>query len=462
MGLARRPPEGRFDRALYAPMIIGAVLNPVNTSIIAVALVPIGIALGAPPSETAWLVSGTYLATAIGQPLVGTFVDRFGARGMFLVGAVLTLIAGLVGTFAPNIWVLVAARVILGLGTCAGYPTAMRLIKYEAARTGQETPSVVLSVLTITTQVVAVVGPTLGGVLIGAAGWRSTLAINIVLGLASFLLGWRYLPADRLTADSLREVRQDPWGILLFVGFLLLLLIWAMDPSWARLGLLVAGIVLAVGFFVWEHRRTDPFVDVRVLAGNRPLLRTFVRAFLAQTVAYGFVYGFTQWLEQGYGLSPSQAGLMLLPTFGTAILVTLLTGRYAEIRIKLIVGAVVQIAACFLVTTMGSGTPLWVLLVLAVALGVPQGMISLANQNAVYHQAEEATIGASAGLLRTFMYFGAMAISSATGFFYGSRATTAGLHELGWFMLVVAGLFLVLTLTDRSLGEVVARKPARR
>ncbi|HEV7709958.1 MAG TPA: MFS transporter, partial [Asanoa sp.] len=89
------PPSAGFDRRLIAPMILGAVLNPINSSMIAVALIPIGIALGAPPSETAWLVSGLYLATAVGQPVVGRLVDTYGPRRLYLIGGVLVGAAGL-------------------------------------------------------------------------------------------------------------------------------------------------------------------------------------------------------------------------------------------------------------------------------------------------------------------------------------------------------------------------------
>ena len=60
-----------FNRKLIAPLVAGAVLNPINSTVVAVALVPIGVAFGEPPSATAWLVSALYLATAVGQPLVG-------------------------------------------------------------------------------------------------------------------------------------------------------------------------------------------------------------------------------------------------------------------------------------------------------------------------------------------------------------------------------------------------------
>jgi MFS family permease len=107
-------------------------------------------------------------------------------------------VAGAIGLLIPenhdSVWWLVAARVILGLGTCAGYPAAMHLIRAEGQRTGIASPAVILTVLSVTTQTVAVVGPTLGGLLIGAWGWRATFAVNLPLGLASVLLGAILLP----------------------------------------------------------------------------------------------------------------------------------------------------------------------------------------------------------------------------------------------------------------------------
>src|SRR5690349_3748306 len=138
-----------FDRKLLAPMILGAVLNPINSSIIAVSLVPIGIALGAPPSQTAWLVSSLYLATAIGQPVAGRLVDSFGPRRLFLIGSTLVGLAGLLGTVAPSLGVLVVARVLLGFGTCAGYPAAMYLIRSESRRTGRDSPAGILTLLAV-------------------------------------------------------------------------------------------------------------------------------------------------------------------------------------------------------------------------------------------------------------------------------------------------------------------------
>ena len=443
-----------FDRRLLAPMMLGAVLNPVNSSILSVSLVPIGAAFGAPPSRTAWLISALYLATSIGQPVVGRLIDLFGPRRLFLAGTALTGIAGVVGMLAPGLGVLIAARVLLGFGTCAGYPAAMYLIRSEARRTGQESPAGVLTALAVTTQTIAVIGPGLGGLLIGVGGWRATLAVNIPLAIAGLYLGARRLPA---TPAARRDNGRHPVsdldlpGMGLFAAALVCLLLFLMNPGGDDWYLLVLTGAAAAGFSWRELRARQPFIDIRVLGGNLPLLATYARALLCYVVTYAFLYGYTQWTEEGRGLSASQAGLVQLPLFTTAIVVSTLTGRRQAVRGKLLAGAVGQIAACALLLLLHAHSPLWMLLAVVTVLGVPQGLNNLALQNAVYHQADAERMGSSAGLLRTFGYLGAIIASAADGAFFGRRADTGGLHHLGTFMLAVSALFLAVTVVDRSL-----------
>ncbi|MEJ2867916.1 MFS transporter [Actinomycetospora sp. OC33-EN08] len=449
-------PAAAFDRRLLAPMVLGSILNPVNSSLIAVALVPIGIALGAPASQTAWLVSGLYLATAVGQPVTGRLVDLYGPRPLYLVGTALVGIGGVLGVVAPDIGTLTAARVVIGLGTCAGYPAAMALVRREADRTGRDSPESVLTVLSVSTQTIAVIGPTLGGLLIGLGGWRTTFAVNVPLAVVALAVGWWAMPralGRERSSDSVVSL-VDPLGIGLFTATLVSLLLVLERPSWWPLAAVT--VVAGAALVRWELRARHPFLDLRVLAGNGPLLLTFLRALLGATVSYAVLYGYTQWLEQGRGLSASAAGLALLPIFVAGIGVAALTGRRREIRGKLLVGAGGQVVLAVLLLFLSSASPIWLLVVVALVAGVPQGLNNLAVQNAVYRQADPARVASSAGLMRTFFYLGAIVAGTTGGLAYSGGATTQGLHVLAFVMLGAAVVFLLVTVLDRSLVRLEA------
>ncbi|GAB3834933.1 MFS transporter [Kribbella italica] len=442
---------GRFDRRLIAPMMLGSILNPINSSMLAVALIPIGAAFGAGPADTAWLVTGLYLATAVGQPVMGRLVDRYGPRPLYLIGTALVGVAGLLGALAPSLGVLIASRVLLGFGTSAAYPASMSLIRSEADRTGMASPTGVLSALSIANQVIAVIGPTLGGLLIGLGGWHLIFTVNVPLSLACVVLGFVWLPRARASAG---EGRLDVAGILLFAAMLVSFMFFLMKPSWSTVVLVGVAVAFGVAFTWRELRAADPFIDLRVLGGNGPLLATYGRQICTFVVSYSFLYGFTQWLEEGRSLSAPTAGLVLLPMSLAAVTITAITGRSAAVRGKLVAGSIILLVACGALQIAGAGSALWVLVGLGVLAGFPQGLNGLANQNALYHQADPARMGSSAGLLRTCTYLGALTAAAANASFFSDGATTSGLHELSWFLLGVGVLLFVLTVLDRSLTRI--------
>lgn len=446
-----------FDRRLLPPMMLGSVLNPINSTIIAVALVPIGKALGAPASQTAWLVSALYLATALGQPVVGRLIDIFGPRRLFLVSTSLVGVAGVVGALAPDLGVLIGARVLLGFGTCAGYPAAMALLRSEAKRTGRDSPGGVLTALAVTNQTISVLGPLLGGLLIGLGGWRATFALNVPLAVAAVVLGLLRLPKEAGTGGSPQRgrllARIDLPGMGLFAAMLTSLLLFLMNLHLRNWYLLAIVAAAGAAFAVRELRAPTLFIDLRVLGGNSPLLVTYGRALVAYVVAYSFLYGFTQWTEEGFGLSPFRAGLVQIPMFLVAIGVSIVSGRRTGVRGKLLVGGLGQVVACVVMLTLTGDSPVWMLVLVALIFGVPQGLNSLALQNSVYFQADPERTASSAGLLRTFAYVGSMVASSTTAASFGQRADTGGMHQLAWIMLCAGVLYLLLTAFDRTLGR---------
>ncbi|MEY9859914.1 MFS family permease [Catenulispora sp. GAS73] len=440
-------PTPAFNRRLTVPLLLGATLNPINSSMIAIALVPIGAAFGASPAATVWLVSALYLATAIGQPVIGRLVDRFGARPLFLAGAGMVGVAGVIGTVTPSLGVLIVARVLLGFGTSAQFPAAMHTVRGEAQRTGMKTPSGILTALSISAQSTMVIGPTLGGALIGVGGWRLVFAVNIPLALVCIALGARRLPKSAPVENG---SRIDLVGMGLFAAMLTSLLLFLMDLSVGHLYLLVIAAAIAMAFVRIELRVGEPFIDLRIFGGNTPLLITYLRQTLTYILTYCFIYGFTQWLEEGRGLSASAAGLVVLPTSLTAIVVAWFTGRRSGIRSKLFVGTVSMIAASTALLALNRGTAIWILIAVGLLAGTTQGMNGLANQNALFRQADASRMGTASGLLRTFQYLGAILSSAAVAIVFRTGASSGGLHSLAVVMIGCGLLLLIVVLVDRS------------
>ena len=450
--VARAQASAGFDRRLIAPLVLGSMLNPVNSSMIAVALVPIGLALHASASSTAWLVSGLYLATAVGQPIVGRLVDDFGARPVYLAATILVGAAGLLGALAPNLNVLIVARVLLGVGTCAGYPAAMHLIRREAQRSGLESPSAILATLAVSAQTVLVIGPTIGGLAIGLFNWRAIFALNVPLSILCVALGVSRLPASRREDRVARDL--DVAGMVLFGLTLSAFMYFLMRPSVAHAPILVLTVLSGAAFARRETRRGEPFIDLKPLGANPALLATYLRQLLVSIMSYSFLYGFSQWMEAGRGLNASVTGLVLLPMFLIAIVVTATTGRRPQVRAKLLTGGAVQIIGSLALVFVGARVNVLTLVAICAIIGVPQGLNSLANQNALYHQANAERVASSAGLLRTFTYLGAILAAAINAWCFGRHASTSGLHDLGVVLVALSIVQTIVTLLDRRLGEV--------
>lgn len=438
------------DNWLAATLVLGSVMNPINTTTVAVALIPIGLALDVPPSETVWLVSAMYLATAIGQPMAGRLVDIVGARRTYLAATVVIGIGGMVGTLAPTLWVLVAARVLLGLGTSAAYPAAISVIRSDVGSSGIDRQTGLLTVLSVSNQALAAIGPVLGGILLEGS-WRALFAINVPLALLCFGLGaWRLPSAkNRRSRGSVRDL--DLPGVVLFVVALCTLMLCLLEPATLLTYALPVAIAAGAAMIVVEWRKDDPFIDVRMIMHNRPLTTTFLRQALSLSVSFCYVYGFTQWLADVRGFSATATGLMVAPLFVVSVIVSAVLVRSRALRARLASGAIAAMAGCTILITLHDDSPVAAMLSATILLGIAQGLNGPALQMSVFLQSERSRIGTSAGLLRTSGYLGAMVSSGAVAACFPNAATLSGLHRLSWYMLAACTTLLVVSLVDPTL-----------
>jgi MFS family permease len=450
--VTRRSPTGPGIPFLQlVALLIGTVLNPINSSLIATALTPIGRDLQVGANQTAWLVSSLYLVAAVGQPLMGRLADLLGPRRVFLFGLVTAAVGGVIGGLAPSIGWLILARMLIGLGTSAGYPSAMTVLSRAAQRSGVPTPRPVLAVITVAGQVLAVIGPTLGGLLVAGLGWRAVFWVNVPVTALGLLLAAAHLPRDEGSerpsrSDLLRRV--DLPGVALFaVGLSALLLFLMQLRTGALYGWLLLAVVSLTALLAVENRRDEAFIDVRMLRRNRPLLLTYARFALTALITYSVFYGLPQWLQEARGFTPVQAGLILLPTSLVSIVTTLLVSRLPRVGVRsmLLTGAALMVIGIGMFALVAHQPQLWMLLIAALVLGVPWGLNNLGNQQALSSQAPKGGAGSAAGLYRTAGYLGSILSSSAIGFTFSPSATMKGFSELCWLLLGVSVLLLGVT-----------------
>jgi MFS family permease len=453
--------DDRFGVALVAPLALGSLLNPINSSMIATALAPIGRAFDVGVSETVLLVAALYVTSAVAQPTMGKLADRWGARRVFLLGLVLVLLGGIAGGLAPSFGALVGVRIVLGVGTSAAYPSAMRVLRTHARRVGRETPRTVLGVLSLAALSSAAIGPTLGGLLTGAAGWRAVFLVNVPLAVIGIVLCLLFVERDEPSESGSKGASFDVLGIALFSGTVVATMFFGMSVKtnprwWLALG---AG-ALFVALLLHSRRRSvaEPFLDVRMLAANKALSATYARFAVTCLLTYVVFYGYAQWMEDALGYTATQAGLATLPLSISAAATTLLSARTTTLRAPLALAAFAMLAGYLGLLLLGDGSSRVAIGVVGIVFGVAQGTNSVANQAAVYEQSPANEIGTSSGLQRTAGYLGAVGASSLLGLFYGRRASTAGLHALAIAMVVISALLCAGTLFDRSLD--VVKKPS--
>ncbi|KOX16306.1 MFS transporter [Nocardiopsis sp. NRRL B-16309] len=458
-------PADGFGPRFALPVLLGPALNSVNTTMIAVALVPIARATGTSPADVILLVAGLYLASAVAQPAMGGLVDRYGPRRIYVAGMAVAAIAGLVPLAFPAFAGALASRVMIGIGTSAAYPAVMAAIRNQSARAGREAPRGLFAAVSVSGLVSAAVGPVLGGVLVEGFGWQAIFVVNApyaVVAMACALVG---LPSDRTrdaqtgpAAEERGPGGPDLPGLVVFAVAIGAALLFALDAGTDRLWLLLVAVVGAVALYVWERRHPRPFLDVRMLAAHPALVRTYARLFLVYLCTYLVIYGITPWLQSAAGYTADAAGWMQLPAVVLAGAAAALVSRSRGVRVPLIVAASVLVVGGLFLTVTTAAAPMWVLLAVIALFGPPQGLTAVSNQVAVYGQAPEGRMGSVAGLSRTAIQVAAIAASGIIGPVFGPAPSDGGLHAIGWTIAALAGAALLLTVLDPALRR-LSRPP---
>ena len=204
-------------------LALASGLAPLATDMYLPALPDMVTELGTTTSTVQLTLSGFLLGMGAGQYVIGALSDRLGRRGLFLLGLSLALGAGVISAIAGNVWILVFARFLMGLGLSAGAVLGRAIISDRTTGTqlGQQ-----LSLMMVIQSAMPIAAPALGSLLVPVIGWRGTMWVLAAASAVFLALVWRIVPetlpeADRHT-EPLGRVLLAPVKLLSSARFLLL------------------------------------------------------------------------------------------------------------------------------------------------------------------------------------------------------------------------------------------------
>ncbi|NLH82096.1 MAG: DHA2 family efflux MFS transporter permease subunit [Phyllobacteriaceae bacterium] len=353
------------SRTIPLIVAIGLFMEHLDSTIIATALPRMAIDLGLPPVRLNLAITAYLVAMAVFIPASGWIADRFGARRVFVGAMGLFVTGSLVCGGAPSLGVLIAGRLLQGLGGALMTPVG-RLVMLRSVPRAELVSA--MAWLTIPALIGPVVGPPLGGLITTVASWRWIFWINLPIGLVGMVVALALLP-------SIREERVPPFDGVGFVASAVGLsaLVFAFEtagrdvvPASVDLLAMAVGLVLVVFYVRRARRMPAPLIDLGLLR-----LPTFAAAVWGGSVfrlgvgALAFLLPLQ--LQIGFGRSALESGLTTFVSAIGAITMKVTAKRVIDrlgFRTTLVGGAVLAGGFLAIVGVVGPATPVALLMTL--------------------------------------------------------------------------------------------------
>ena len=316
----------------YALLAGSVVAASMNYSVTFVSFGEIERTFDSGPAATSWVLNAFAITLCALLIPCGWLSDRFGRRRMFLSGVTLLAVGSVLVAVSPTLPFLVAARVVQAAGLALEGPAAMAILLNAFPADRRSTAVGAFGGLG---GISLVLGPVVGGLVIGAVGWRWTFGFNTPIALVTVLLGLRFLPVDRPAAAESSRIKPDLGGVLLLVvgsAALATGIVQAESWGWTGVGTMVALVaapVTMVGVVVRSSKRDDAILDLS-LYRIRYYPRGNALAFLIAGNFAGTYLAFITLLVGPWGMAPSAAGatLAIVPLIGGPM--SFLSGRMAD------------------------------------------------------------------------------------------------------------------------------------
>jgi len=385
---------------------LGSFLTPFMGSSINIALPAIGkeFALGA--AQLGWIATSFLLAAAMFLVPFGRIADIWGKKKVFAAGISIFTVSSLLSGLSPSVPLLISFRALQGIGSAMIFGTATAILT-SVFPLGERGNALGINVASV--YLGLSLGPSLGGLLTEHWGWRSIFLVNVPLGLtllALVLAKWKGEWAEA------RGERLDWTGSLLY-SLTLIAIMYGLSllPSPSGLWLVLIGLLGTLGFLRWEARTASPVLEVNLFRENRAFALSNLAALINYSATFAVGFLLSLYLQYVKGLSPQQAGLILVSQPAVMAVFSPFAGRLSdrmEPRIVASIGMALTAAALVLFIFLQERTPWGFIVSGLVLLGLGLALFSSPNTNAVMSSVEKRSYGVASGILGTMRLIGQM------------------------------------------------------
>ena len=306
MGMRRRP------YLFFALAGVSLLMFSIDSTVVSVALPNMQADLQTSLVWLGWTLTGYMLTQTAIMPLAGKLSESFGRMRLFLVCVFVFTLGSLLCGLAPNIYVLIACRVLQALGGGGFLPIAAGIVAHAFPENRNRMIGMFSSIFPLG----GIIGPNLGGFIVEHWSWREVFLINVPIGIVVLIILWRQAgPPEDAT-----ERRVDVPGALLFAAAITSLLaglsLLGNDPRFIRSPafwvLVVGSAALLVLFARQELRTPEPVLDLR-LVFRHPFLAANAYNFIFGASVFGFFTFIPYYAVTQYGMTPAESGAILTP-----------------------------------------------------------------------------------------------------------------------------------------------------
>jgi EmrB/QacA subfamily drug resistance transporter len=321
--------ESARGRWLLAVAVLGSGITFLDGTVVNVALPDIGRDLDAGTNSLQWILNGYLLTLASLILLGGALGDRYGRRRVFVIGIGLFTVASGLCAAAPSTGLLVAARMLQGIGGALLTPGSLALIEASFRPTDRARAIGAWSGLG---GVATALGPLVGGYLIGAVSWRAIFLINLPLGIFVAVMALRHAPEtmDVEAAGGKLDLRGSVLAALGLAGSTYALI---EAPEKGIGGVVLAAAVVGVAalvlFFVNERRCPNPMLPLGIFS-SRQFSAANAVTFVVYAALGGFFFLLVAFLQISLDYTPIEAGSASLPVTALMLVFSARAGALAQ------------------------------------------------------------------------------------------------------------------------------------